>query len=135
VSDDRRAESPGTPREKAQHDAEARQTEKLQCLEVHEREHQRGHDDRESRPKSRPDLFQAVQERAQEQTAEEQLLDDRAADAHEHGQHDEARPERVAREALGRVAEPCVEMVDERKQRCLDHRDEQVLGSDAGDDP
>ena len=136
VSDDRRAEPPGAPRKQAEHDAEARQAEELQCLEVHEREHERGDDDREGRAepgaesaRSCPRASAGARPRKNSSSTMGLPTQTSTASTTSPG------PERVAREALGRMAEPRVEVVDERKQRRLDHRDEQVLGSHAGEDP
>ena len=86
-------------------------------------------------PRRAPSCREAAQQRPQQQAAEEQLLDDRAPDADEHRQHDQPGSVGVAGQALGRMAEPRVQVVDEREQRRLDDRHEQVLGGNPGDDP
>ena len=41
----------------------------------------------------------------------------------------------MAGKGLGGMAEAAVEVMDERKQRCFDHRHEKVLRGEAYDDP
>ncbi len=133
MGDDRRPETPRSPGEERQDDAENGEAEELESLEVHQSEDEAGHDDRHRRTELRPEGGEATEKSPQQEPAEEELLHHRAADADEERHDDElGRTARLGRaeELLGRMPELLCQVRDERLERELEERDEKELGRD-----